>query len=366
MDEVLMAVVEQAEARWNVIDALHVAEDHWWTLDTRDRWSRAPRTSSHDESSDQPPGVPTRRSGRDHRAGGTGSTTRWHPHRGPGRPVPRPADIADRLAPLITHTGRAPASSRAELLEDLDRAILTPGPLATRVADLLPPSTSPPDPEAAPEPDPHEGREGPGHGAGATTTLTTTGTCDTSGASSDLPSDPPSDEGRGATEGPAAPGTADPARTEGPTVSPALAGDTGPTRARAAYEELRAAHEAHRDGPVPLPPTEAARFLPALRSTAVRDACLLWADDAAWWLWTDLAPLAPPTWRAPVLTLLAAAAYRRGDGVTALAALAHALTDDPAYRLARLMHRVITLGIPPDTWSTGLHDVTDRIHARLA
>lgn len=115
--------------------------------------------------------------------------------------------------------------------------------------------------------------------------------------------------------------------------------------------------------PVPPEPTDAARFLAALRSTAVRDACLLWADDAAWWLWTDLAPLAPPTWRAPVLTLIAAAACRRGDGVTSMAALAHALTDDPAYLLAQLMHQVITLGIPPDTWNDGLREITDRIHA---
>jgi hypothetical protein len=125
-----------------------------------------------------------------------------------------------------------------------------------------------------------------------------------------------------------------------PRTSPPSLGDT--------LSALAAAHAARRDGPITVDPDTAAVLLHALTDVHVRDACLVWDDDAAWWLWTDLIRAAPLGWVAPVATLIALAAYRRGDGVTAATAAQHALLDQPDYNLAHLVQQALAMAITPD------------------
>jgi hypothetical protein len=107
------------------------------------------------------------------------------------------------------------------------------------------------------------------------------------------------------------------------------------------------AHTERVDGPIPLGPAQAALLLHAVTVVEVRDGCCAWHDEAACWLWTDLIHAAPPGWVAPVATLLATTAYQRGNSILAQLAAAHALTDDPGYRLARLVDGMVTAQIHP-------------------
>jgi hypothetical protein len=126
-----------------------------------------------------------------------------------------------------------------------------------------------------------------------------------------------------------------------------------PTRSRQAlYQAVWEAHDARTGGPDPILPGQAAVLLTALTDPHVRDACLAWTDDAAWWLWHDLIHTAPPGHVAPVATLIAVLAYRRGDGVMANITTEHALTDLPGYGLARLVKASLHHAIPPETIST--------------
>jgi hypothetical protein len=127
------------------------------------------------------------------------------------------------------------------------------------------------------------------------------------------------------------------------------------TSATEAYAIVQEAHAARVDGPRPAGPVEAVAVLTALSDVDVRDACAIWADEAAVQLWLDVLPAAPPGWVAPVATLLAVAVYQRGDGALAALALERALTDDPAYSLARLMAQACDAGITPQTLTGILH-----------
>lgn len=118
------------------------------------------------------------------------------------------------------------------------------------------------------------------------------------------------------------------------------------------YQALCEAHDARTGGPDPLPPGQAAVLLTALADVHVRDTCLAWTDDAAWWLWHDLIRLAPPGHVAPVATVIAVLAYQRGDGVMAAIATDHALTDRPGYGLARLVQASLHHAIPPEAITT--------------
>jgi hypothetical protein len=102
------------------------------------------------------------------------------------------------------------------------------------------------------------------------------------------------------------------------------------------------------DGPVPVGPEQAALLLQALSEIPVRDVCCGWYDDAASWLWTDLIRATPPDYVPPVATLIATTAYQRGNVVLAQLATDHALTFDPGYGLARLMHAAISAHVHPD------------------
>jgi hypothetical protein len=116
---------------------------------------------------------------------------------------------------------------------------------------------------------------------------------------------------------------------------------------------------ARRDGPAAMPADTAAILLHAVRDVTVRDACTIWHDEAAVRLWLDLLPAAPAGWVAPVATLLAAAAYQRGNGALAVLALERALDDDPGYNLAHLLEQVTATGIPPHTFTAVLTQALD-------
>jgi hypothetical protein len=113
------------------------------------------------------------------------------------------------------------------------------------------------------------------------------------------------------------------------------------------FRQVAAAHAERASGPSPLTPQQAAVLVHALTDVHVRDACCGWHDDAAWWLWTTLIRLTPPTHVAPVASLIATTAYQRGDAVLARLAADHALATTPGYGLAQLMKDVIVAHIHP-------------------
>jgi hypothetical protein len=113
-------------------------------------------------------------------------------------------------------------------------------------------------------------------------------------------------------------------------------------------------HEARTEGPAPLDSRQAALLLFALQSMDVRDACLLWYDDAAWWLWLELIRYAPPGWIAPVATLIASTAFQQGRTTQARIAAEHALADDPGYAMADALLEVINLAIPASVFTEQL------------
>jgi hypothetical protein len=122
-----------------------------------------------------------------------------------------------------------------------------------------------------------------------------------------------------------------------------------PPRTRAdLHRAVIEARQAREGGPDPLPAGQAAVLLTAVADVHVRDACMAWTDDAAWWLWHDLIRAAPPGHIAPVAMLIAITAYQRGDGVTAAIATEHALADHPGYVLARLIGTCLEQAVPPE------------------
>ncbi|GAB3572095.1 DUF4192 domain-containing protein [Amycolatopsis endophytica] len=93
----------------------------------------------------------------------------------------------------------------------------------------------------------------------------------------------------------------------------------------------------------------------ALSDGRVRDRCLTTADEpdeaasrAAERLWLELVRRTPPPERAGPATLLAYAAYRRGDCVLASLALDNALTAHPGHGLAEPLKQALEHHITPD------------------
>jgi hypothetical protein len=113
-------------------------------------------------------------------------------------------------------------------------------------------------------------------------------------------------------------------------------------------------HDVRTERPAPLDGRQAALLLFALQNTEVRDACLLWYDDAAWWLWLELIRYAPPGWIAPVATLIASTAFQQGRTTQARIAAEHALADDPGYSMAGTLLGVINLAIPASAFTEQL------------
>jgi hypothetical protein len=136
--------------------------------------------------------------------------------------------------------------------------------------------------------------------------------------------------------------------------------DRGSGSQRPAWEDgfrlLDAAHVAFGDGPLSLTPEQAAALLHALNDVDVRDRCLAWDDDAAWWLWTALIHHAPPGWAAPAATLIAATAYQHGNGALARVAAQHAQADQPHYSMAGLLLQMLAGGVHPSEFTRVITD----------
>jgi hypothetical protein len=117
-----------------------------------------------------------------------------------------------------------------------------------------------------------------------------------------------------------------------------------------AYAELSAARQARTQGPRALTDAEAARLLRAAAQPRVRDACSDWSDEAAWWLWTDLLPLAPSSHVPVVAALLAGAAYQRGNTPMADIAARHALAGTESDDLPQVILYALYALYPPQAF----------------
>ncbi|MGW3121325.1 DUF4192 domain-containing protein [Streptomyces sp. NPDC001107] len=106
-----------------------------------------------------------------------------------------------------------------------------------------------------------------------------------------------------------------------------------------------------RNGARQLPAEIAARIIIGLQDNEARDRALARSEDDdlahARPLWGYLARCCVPphtNLAPPLLTLLAWTAWRQDDTITARHALTQALSIDPDYRMARLLHNSINLG----------------------
>jgi hypothetical protein len=103
-----------------------------------------------------------------------------------------------------------------------------------------------------------------------------------------------------------------------------------------------------------LPESDAAltQLAAAVCEHAVRDACIWQPDpvraDAAEGLWRVLVRATPTPERAEPASLLAFAAYQRGDGVVAGIALDIAEAAEPEHRLSNLLRGLLALALPPE------------------
>ncbi len=119
-----------------------------------------------------------------------------------------------------------------------------------------------------------------------------------------------------------------------------------------------------------------ARILLALADAGIRDAVLLQlvrshAPAGQWAVsidrLSDLVRSAPPGQGAGAASLLAAAAWLRGNGALARVALEAAVRHDPEYRLAALLGAVIEAGLDPERWRASFEGLTvDRCLAATA
>ncbi len=124
--------------------------------------------------------------------------------------------------------------------------------------------------------------------------------------------------------------------------------------AEATAEESWAAVQAgvaHARAGTALSDAATARVLWGLRDPAVRDRALRLAldgDPAVEVLWTECLRRAPRRYVPAPATLLAVAAWLRGDGAMAGVALDRALAADRGYRLAGLLSAALATCLPPE------------------
>jgi len=115
-----------------------------------------------------------------------------------------------------------------------------------------------------------------------------------------------------------------------------------------------AAVRSERAGQAVTDPDELARLGVYLARTRVRDEvwARITAEDAPVHqvLWSRVTRHLPPDQRAAPASLLAVAAWQRGDEALAAAALDVALTADPGYSMAVLMSRALAWGLPVERW----------------
>jgi hypothetical protein len=107
----------------------------------------------------------------------------------------------------------------------------------------------------------------------------------------------------------------------------------------------------YRQGENPVSHDEAGWLLVSLRDTWVRDDA--WSRmepdhrQAHLRLWLDLTGLALPGSVAAPASLLAFVAWQSGNGALAHVALDRALADDPDYKMAHILRRILDRGIDP-------------------
>ncbi|MEH0985868.1 DUF4192 domain-containing protein [Micromonospora sp. CPCC 205556] len=123
---------------------------------------------------------------------------------------------------------------------------------------------------------------------------------------------------------------------------------------RAGDKAVRATFARYADDGV-LTDDELAWLTVLLPIIAIRDAAWRATDALPWHtaLWADITRRAHPPLAAPPASLLAFAAWRRGEGALAAVAVDRALAADPTYTLARLIDHALRAGLAPsvlDGW----------------
>lgn len=117
------------------------------------------------------------------------------------------------------------------------------------------------------------------------------------------------------------------------------------------YHQVRTAIEATHRGLPPRSDQQIVELAAALCHPRTRDRCLGFSlcsrNDAAELLWTALVRSTPAPYRAEPAALLAVAAYLRGAGALANAALDIALRANPRHRLADLLRRALACAMSP-------------------
>lgn len=133
---------------------------------------------------------------------------------------------------------------------------------------------------------------------------------------------------------------------------------------------LDATLKAHETTTAAPDPDTTARLILGLQDLEARDHALYYADghtrQAAHNLWTHLARHCIPPYNhmaAAPLTLLAWTNWSHGDTVTARLALQQALTADPDYTLAGLLHELVNTDTDPEPFRTVLREAAVAEHA---
>jgi hypothetical protein len=138
---------------------------------------------------------------------------------------------------------------------------------------------------------------------------------------------------------------------------------TGPVDLDALRTRVVAAILAAHSGRRPTTDAEYVELALALDHLPVRDSVLAESDgeyaQATEALWLELVRGVPAPHRAAPATLLAVAAWYRGDGALARAALGNALVAHPGYTLAELLDVALTHGMSPDTLRELTADLAD-------
>ncbi|MEV0810945.1 DUF4192 domain-containing protein [Micromonospora sp. NPDC050200] len=129
---------------------------------------------------------------------------------------------------------------------------------------------------------------------------------------------------------------------------------------RAGEEAVHATFARYADEQV-LTDDELAWLTVLLTVPMIRDAAWRATDSLPWHaaLWSDITRRAHTPLAAPPASLLAFAAWRRGEGALASVAVDRALAADPGYTLAHLIDQALRAGLPPsvlDGWPQLAHN----------
>jgi hypothetical protein len=140
--------------------------------------------------------------------------------------------------------------------------------------------------------------------------------------------------------------------------------ETVPGRmAREGVPLVRIVIERARAGSGPPSDDEVAWLGVLMVSLRVRDEAWVRMDEANLGahirLWRDVLRRVAEPYAAGPASLLAFAAWRAGEGALANIALDRALSADPGYSMARLLHELFISGLPP--WSVPMNITPDQL-----